>query len=134
MNDNVVVAVIAAVLGAPFLNFLLSLARSRVDKDNVIAQGAGVTVAAMQEALMGLRGELNEVWEDLQETRQEQEEANSRHQGRLRELEERHRREMTALRSEHAQQIRDIKQEYQRQIAELEARLAAYQSGSGNGR
>ena len=112
MTENVIIAVVAALLGAPFLNFLLSLTRNRADRDNVIATGAGTTVKAMQDAVTGLRNELNEVREDLASARRE-----------LDQQQQHHRTEIENIRAEHREEIKAIRAEHQRQMAELEARL-----------
>lgn len=109
---TVIVAVVAAVLGAPFLNFLLNMTRARADKDSAIATGTGMTVKAMQEAIDGLRQELKDVRSDLREAREEIEAQEDKHRERIREIRAEHRREIAEIRAEH-----------RREMSELESRL-----------
>lgn len=65
LSNEVVVALIGALLGAPFLAFIISLFKARAEKNSIISTGANTTVQAMQTALISLRNELEEVREDL---------------------------------------------------------------------
>ena len=114
-GQNVLVAIIAVVLGAPFLNFVLSLTRAKVDRNNVIVTGAGSTVTAMGQAVEGLRKELEEVREDLKEARVELDEQAARHRQQMANLQRDHRVEMADLRQQR-DQLRDM-------VKRLEARL-----------
>jgi outer membrane murein-binding lipoprotein Lpp len=114
-GQNVLVAIIAVVLGAPFLNFLLSLTRAKVDRNNVIVTGAGSTVAAMGQAVEGLRKELEEVREDLHEARAELDQQAARHRQQIADMRREHRVEMADLRAQ--------RDELAQMVKRLEARL-----------
>lgn len=114
-GQNLLVAIIAVVLGAPFLNFLLSLTRAKVDRNNVIVTGAGSTVTAMGQAVEGLRKELEEVRDDLREARAELDEQAARHRQQIANLVRDHRVEMTDLRRQ--------RDEMAVMVRRLEARL-----------
>ena len=108
-GQNVLVAIIAVVLGAPFLNFVLSLTRAKVDRNNVIVTGAGSTVTAMGQAVEGLRKELEEVRDDLREARAELDEQAARHREQMVNLRRDHRIEMADLRAQRDQLAQMVK-------------------------
>lgn len=125
-GGNALVAIIAVVLGAPFLNFILNLTRAKVDRNNVIVTGAGSTVTAMGQAVEGLRKELEEVREDLSEARAEMEAKNKAHRDELAELDIRHRTQIMAIQRDHRVEMADLRAQrdtLQQMVRRLEERL-----------
>lgn len=115
VGGNVLIAIISVVLGAPFLNFLLSLTRAKVDRNNVIVTGAGSTVTAMGQAVEALRRELEEVREDLSEARAELVTQSVNHQAQMARMRVEHKAEMLDLREQ--------RDSMRKMIRNLEARL-----------
>lgn len=125
-GGNALVAIIAVVLGAPFLNFILNLTRAKVDRNNVIVTGAGSTVTAMGQAVEGLRKELEEVREDLTEARAEMEAKNRAHREELAEQDIRHRTQIMAIQRDHRVEMADLRAQrdtLQQMVRRLEERL-----------
>lgn len=109
-SNNVLIAVVVGVLSAPFLNFLISLFRAKVDKNNIIVTGAGATVTSALEFAEDLREELATVKGELREER----EARAKQ-------EQRHFEEMAKVRAEHRAEIGQIRAEHRTEMVELRA-------------
>lgn len=118
MNDSVVIALAGAILGAPFLNFVVTLIKRKPETANLIADGSSTTIQSMTTGLSGLRGELEEVRADRAEDRRI-------HREEIEAIRAEHRREVNALREEHRREVASIREEHRRAMADLEARLRA---------
>ena len=130
----ILTGIVSAVLGAPFLNFLLSLTRAKVDRNNVIVTGAGSTVTAMGQAVEALRAELEEVRDDLREARGELDQQASLHREQIAQIRAEHRQEVATINAGHRAQMVELRaqrDEQQQMIRRLEARLAGMPDPQG---
>ncbi len=118
LQNEAFIALIGILLGAPFLNFIITAYRARADRSAIVATGASTAVNAMQTSIENLRIDLIDARRELDAARDEIDNMRIQHVREMADLKTEHRLEVQTARSE-ARELRQLVAELEQQIRVL---------------